>query len=96
MNPEARNRLEQLKIEKIELGSYNKLALKYDVNVRYIWDLLVNEHVPHSRKVCKKLGIIKKGLSYTRTRRQKLDRIARSRGYACWSAYESAMIRENE
>jgi len=33
-------------------------------------------------------------LVYTRTRRQKLDRIARLKGYACWSAYESAMIRE--
>ena len=90
------DRINCLKQEKIELGSYNKLALKYGVNVRYIWDLLANGKIPKSSKVRKKLGIMKQGLSYTITRRQKLNEIANKMGYASWCAYESAMIRESE
>jgi len=90
------DRINCLKQEKIELGSYNKLALKYGVNVRYVWDLLANDRVPHSRSICKKLGIIKQGLSYTRTRNQKLNEVARMKGYTSWSAYGTAMIKEME
>ena len=96
MNPETNEVTERLKKEYSEIRSYNKLAIKYGVNVRYVWDLIANNKVPHSKKICKKLGIVKKGLSYTRIRNQKLDKIARDMGYACWSAYESAMIRERE
>jgi len=92
--PDIHDELKRLKNEKDELGSYNKLAKKYGVNVRYVWEYLTTGKVPSSRKVQRKLGIKTTALIYTRTRRQKLDRIARDMGHACWSAYESAMIRE--
>ena len=38
----------------------------------------------------------KKGIEYTRTRRQKLNKIAKEAGYKSWSAYETAMLREHE
>lgn len=96
MDVHITDRINCLKQEKIELGSYNKLALKYGVNVRYVWDLLVNDNVPHSRKIRKKLGIIKHGLEYTRTRNQKLNEIAKSWGYTSWCNYCTHLIEEME
>jgi len=37
-----------------------------------------------------------KGLSYTRTRRTRLNGIAKEAGHKSWSAYETAMLREHE
>ena len=96
MNPETNEVTERLKKEYSEIRSYNKLAIKYGVNVRYVWDLIANNKVPHSKKICKKLGIVKKGLSYTRIRNNKLDKIAFSWGYTSWCAYETDMIKEHE
>ena len=36
----------RLKIEYIELGSYDKLAERYGVNVRYVWDFVKNGNMP--------------------------------------------------
>ena len=84
--------LKRLKNEKDEIGSYNKLAKKYGVNIRYVWEYLTTGKVPNSRKVQRKLGIKTTALIYTRTRRQKLDEIAREWGYSGWCAYETTMI----
>ena len=86
----------RLKIEKEELGSYDKLAKKYGVNVRYVWDLLVNNKIPKSKKVRNKLGIIPPSLVHTRARTKKLNKVARNMGYSSWCAYGTAMIQEME
>jgi len=96
MNPEADDRLERLKIEKEELGSYDKLAKKYGVNVRYVWELLTKGKMPKSKKVRNKLGIIPPSLAHTRARTKQLNEIARSKGFASWCAYGTAMIKEME
>ena len=96
MNPETNEVTERLKKEYSEIRSYNKLAIKYGVNVRYVWDLIANNKVPHSKKICKKLGIVKKGLSYTRIRNQKLDEIARELGYGTWCKFCTHLIKEYE
>ena len=94
--------IKRLQNEYLEVKSIHKMAAKYRVNFRYVWDLLVNGKIPTSKKVCKRLGLVmpekhlSSELTYTRIRNQKLDKIARDMGYACWSAYESAMIRERE
>ena len=96
MNPETDSALERLKIEKEELGSYDKLAKKYGVNVRYVWELLALGKMPRSKKIRNKLGIIPPSLVHTRTRTKKLNKVARSMGYARWCAYGTAMIKEYE
>lgn len=92
MNCDISISVKRLKQEKDELGSYSKLAKKYDVNVRYIWELLSLGKMPKSKKVRNKLGIIPQPLEYTRTRRDGLNEIARYFGHASWSAYETAII----
>ena len=96
MNPETDSALERLKKEKDEVGSYNKLAKKYGVNVRYIWELLTLNKMPKSKKIRNKLGIIPPSLAHTRTRTKKLNEIAKKMGYASWCAYGTAMIKEYE
>ena len=96
MNPETNEVTERLKKEYSEIRSYNKLAIKYGVNVRYVWDLIANNKVPHSKKICKKLGIVKKGLSYTRLRNQKLNEIAKLKGFSSWCNYCTHLIKEYE
>ena len=88
--------VERLKIEKEELGSYDKLAKKYGVNVRYVWELLTLGKIPKSKKVRNKLGIIPPSLEHTRIRNQKLDEIAKALGHDSWCAYGTAMIKEME
>ena len=96
MNPEADDRLERLKIEKEELGSYDKLAKKYGVNVRYVWELLTKGKMPKSKKVRNKLGIIPPSLVHTRYRTKKLNTIARLWGFTSWCSFCTYLIKEME
>lgn len=86
----------RLKQEKDELGSYAKLAKKYDVNVRYLWELLTMDKIPRSKKVCNKLGIIPPSLERTRARREKLNEIARYLGYDSWCKFETYLVKKWE
>ena len=94
MNPEPASRLERLKIEKEELGSYDKLAKKYGVNVRYVWELLTLDKMPTSKKVRNKLGIIPQSLVHTRTRAKKLNEIAKLWGFGSWCSFCTTLIKE--
>ena len=47
----------RLQSEKDELGSFDKLAKKYNVNVRYVWQLLTKGIYPPP-KIRRKLGMI--------------------------------------
>ena len=96
MNPEPASRLECLKIEKEELGSYDKLAKKYGVNVRYVWELLTLGKMPHSKKVRNKLGIIPPSLVHTRYRTKKLNEIAKLWGFTSWCSFCTYLIKEME
>ena len=96
MNPETDDRLECLKNEKEEIGSYSKLAKKYGVNVRYVWELLTLGKMPKSKKVRNKLGIIPPSLVHTRTRTRKLNEIAKLKGYSSWCNYCTHLIKEYE
>lgn len=91
--------LNRLRNEKNEIGSFDKLAEKYGVNVRYVWDFIHDGVVPKSRKVCKKLGIpvrLSPVLQATRRRIAKANQIARAWGYKSWSEYTTQMIRVYE
>jgi hypothetical protein len=91
----ARKRLE---IEKLEIGSYDKLADKYKVNIRYVWEFIKFGIIPPLR-ICETLGIPvdpPSPLSYTRTRRERLNAIAISWGYESWCNFESAVIKSND
>jgi len=96
MNPETNEVTERLKKEYSEIRSYNKLAQKYGVNVRYVWEFLTDGKIPKSKKVRNRLGVTTSSLEHTRTRRHKLNEIARSMGYTSWCAYETAKIKEME
>lgn len=87
----------RLENEYRELGSVDKLADKYGVNVRYVWEFLKKGIVPPN-KVCKKLGMFDpdNDLLYTRTRRERLDEIARSKGHKSWCALETHVLKESE
>ena len=84
----------RLESEYRELGSYSKLAKKYGVNVRYVWELLTLGKMPKSKKVRNKLGIIPPSLVHTRTRTKKLNEIARSLGYASWCKFCTHLLQE--
>lgn len=86
----------RLKNEYLELGSMDCLALKYLVNVRYIWELLKNGKLP-SAKICRRLGIkndASPSLLLTRARRARLNKIAQQAGYKSWSRYETELLNE--
>lgn len=93
MNYHTSISIKRLKQEKDKLGSYAKLARKYDVNVRYVWELLALGKIPTSKKIRNKLGIIPASLERTRARNHNLDEIARSWGYDGWSNYESEILK---
>ena len=75
--------------------SYGHIASKLGIEPSMVKYIETHENYKPSKRMIAKLKLDPDpSLVYTRTRRQKLDRIARSWGHACWSAYESAMIRE--
>ena len=77
--------------------TYESIACNLGINRALVFHIETHEKYKPSKKIAKILNLDPDpSLVYTRTRRQKLDKIARSRGYACWSAYESAMIKEME
>ena len=83
-------------INKRENGvSYGKIGKEFGIPGSMVEYIETHENYKPSKQMIAKLKLDPDpSLVYTRTRRQKLDRIARDMGYACWSAYESAMIRE--
>ena len=85
-------------INKRENGvSYGKIGKEFCIAGSMVEYIETHENYKPSKQMISKLNLDPDpSLVYTRTRRQKLDKIARARGYACWSAYESAMIREND
>jgi len=90
--------IKRLQNEYLGIKSIHKMAAKYRVNIRYVWDLLVNGNIPTSKKICRRLGLAlpEKPLSneqvYTRKRNDGLNAIARYFGHANWSAYGTALL----
>ena len=94
--------IKRLQNEYLEVKSIHKMAAKYRVNFRYVWDLLVRGKVPTSKKVCKRLGLVmpekhlSSELTYTRLRNQKLNEIATLKGFSSWCNYCTHLIKEYE
>ena len=77
--------------------SYGNIGLSLGISKAMVRYIETHDKYKPSKKMIKILNLDPSPSQlYTLTRNQKLDKIARSRGYACWSAYESAMIREME
>lgn len=75
--------------------SYGNIGLSLGISKAMVRYIETHDKYKPSKKMIKILNLEPSPSQlYTLTRRQKLDKIARARGYACWSAYESAMIRE--
>lgn len=84
----------RLQNEKNALRSFDKLADKYSVNPRYVWEFIQKGIVP-PKKICKKLGIQidpPPPLRATQKRNAELNAIARELGYESWSNYGTRLI----
>ena len=76
--------------------SWRDLAEELELsNVSYVYDYVVYGVIPGSRAVRDALGI-DAGVSYTRNRRNRLNKIAVDAGYKSWSAFETDILREHE
>ena len=75
--------------------TYRSIGESLGISGALVYHIETRENYRPSKKIKKLLGLDPTPSQvYTKTRRQKLDKIARDMGHACWSAYESAMIRE--
>ena len=85
-------------INKRENGvSYGKIGKEFGIAGSMVEYIETHENYKPSKNMVAKLNLDPTPSQvYTLTRRQKLNRIARSWGHACWSAYESFTIREHE
>jgi hypothetical protein len=87
----------RLQSEYGEIGSYDRLADNYRVNVRYVWEFLVKDAIPPI-KICKRLKIPydlpppSTKLTYTRTRNAQANEVAQHMGYKNWSQLTTVMI----
>lgn len=83
----------RLQGEKEALGSWRALGEKYGVNHKFPYEYCTHGTMP-PRKIARKLGIVSEKLLATRARRATLNAIAKDKGFASWSAYETAQIKE--
>jgi hypothetical protein len=85
--------------EKKEFLTWRAVADKYHVNVSYIYNFVKHGIVPGNNAILEVLGFSdtpNTKLTYTRNRRERLDKIAQGWGYASWCNYESSTIEKEQ
>jgi len=85
-------------INKLKNGeSYGKIGSGLGISRAMVKYIETHENYKPSKRM---VGILNldpdPALIYTRTRNQKLNEVAKKKGYASWSSYGTAMIKEME
>ena len=74
--------------------TYYSIATVYHINKAMVWQI-EHDYVP-GKKVSTILQLEPDGdLQYTRTRRQRLNEIAKKWGFSSWANYETWMLKSN-
>jgi len=75
--------------------TYGSIAISLGINRSMVKYIETHESYRPSRRITNILNLDPcPDLIYTRSRRERLDEIAKAWGYTCWSAYETLTLRE--